>query len=67
MKKIFIIACALATIVGCKKVNVDFTFSPSNPKSGETITFTNLSSAGESWSWTFGDNATSLAKNPKKI
>ena len=67
MKKIFIIACALATIVGCKKVNVDFTFSPSNPKAGETITFTNLSSAGESWSWTFGDNATSLAKNPKKI
>lgn len=54
-------------IIGCKKVNVDFTYSPAAPKAGETVTFTNTSSAGESWHWTFGDNATSLLKNPYKI
>ena len=54
-------------IVGCKKVDVNFDYSPAEPKAGESITFTNRSSAGESWTWTFGDNATSLLKNPKKI
>lgn len=67
MKKIIIIGFALAMIVGCKKVDVNFNYSPAEPKAGESITFTNRSSAGESWTWTFGDNATSLLKNPKKI
>lgn len=67
MKKIIIIGFALAMIVGCKKVDVNFDYSPAEPKAGESITFTNRSSAGESWTWTFGDNATSLLKNPKKI
>ena len=67
MKKIIIIGFALAMIVGCKKVDVNFDYSPAEPKVGESITFTNRSSAGESWTWTFGDNATSLLKNPKKI
>lgn len=67
MKKIFIIGFALAMIVGCKKVDVKFEYSPAEPRAGQTVTFTNRSSAGESWLWTFGDNATSLLKNPKKI
>ena len=67
MKKIIIIGFALAMIVGCKKVDVNFDYSPAEPKAGESIKFTNRSSAGESWTWTFGDNATSLLKNPKKI
>ena len=54
-------------IVGCKRITVDFTYSPTAPKAGESITFSNTSSAGESWTWTFGDNTTSLLKNPKKI
>lgn len=66
MKKIIIIGFALAMIVSCKKVDVKFDYSPAEPKAGESITFTNRSSAGESWLWTFGDNATSLLKNPKK-
>lgn len=67
MKKIVIyLVCALM-VMGCKKVNVDFSFSPAEPKAGETVKFTNSSSAGESWTWTFGDNSTSLLKNPTKV
>ena len=54
-------------IVGCKRITVDFTYSPTGPRAGETVSFTNTSSAGEDWAWTFGDNSTSLAKSPKKI
>ena len=67
MKQIITIFCALALLVGCKKVTVDFTYSPTAPKAGETIKFTNNSSAGESWAWTFGDNTTSVTKNPSKV
>lgn len=68
MKKIIIICFAWAAVLaGCKKITVDFTFSPAEPKAGETVSFTNNSSAGEKWAWAFGDNATSMSKNPKKI
>ena len=49
-------------IVGCKKVDVNFTYSPSQPKAGQAVKFTNTSSAGEKWSWDFGDKS-----NMKKI
>lgn len=68
MKKTIIICFAFAMIIaGCKKVDVDFTYSPANPRAGEIIKFTNNSSAGENWAWAFGDNATSMAKHPNKI
>ena len=51
-------------IAGCKKVDVDFTFSPTEPKAGEAVKFTNKSSAGEKWGWNFGDNSTSVSKHP---
>lgn len=54
-------------IVGCKKITVDFTYSPAEPRAGETIKFSNNSSAGESWAWMFGDNATSMSKHPSKV
>ena len=64
-----IISCIICVLlmIGCKRVSVDFTYSPASPKAGETIVFTNLSSAGEKWAWSFGDNSTSLTKNPNKI
>ena len=64
-----IISCIICVLlmIGCKRVNVDFTYSPASPKAGETVVFTNLSSAGENWAWSFGDNSTSLTKNPNKI
>lgn len=60
------LACAMV-MAGCKKVSVDFTYSPKEPKAGEKITFTNNSSAGEKWAWNFGDYSTSISKNPTKI
>lgn len=68
MRKILMICAALAMVfVGCKKITVDFTYSPAEPRAGENIKFSNNSSAGESWVWTFGDNATSMSKHPSKI
>ena len=67
MKQIILLAVSVLMLIGCKKVTVDFTYSPAEPKAGETVSFTNLSSAGETWAWTFGDNTTSLSKNPSKI
>lgn len=54
-------------IMGCKKVTVDFTYEPTAPRAGQVIKFTNTSSAGEDWAWTFGDNTTSVSKHPNKV
>lgn len=67
MKKIAIyLACALV-VIGCKKVDVEFSYSPAQPKAGETVKFSNTSSAGETWNWDFGDKSSSLTKNPTKV
>ncbi len=58
------IGCAL---IACKRNNVSFTYSPSSPKAGETVTFINHSSSGEDWSWSFGDGATSASKAPQHV
>lgn len=63
-KKIMICFALTIMIIGCKKVDVDFTYSPAEPKAGEVVKFSNSSSAGENWNWDFGDNATSVLKNP---
>ena len=49
---------------GCKKVDVDFNYSPTEPRAGQLVKFSNQSSAGENWSWDFGDNTNSVLKNP---
>ena len=65
MKKIIMIFMAFAMILaGCKKVDVDFSYSPTEPRAGQLVKFSNLSSAGENWSWNFGDNTSSVLKNP---
>lgn len=56
------IGCAL---IACKKNSVSFTYSPTSPKAGETVTFYNHSESGEDWSWSFGDGATSASKAPQ--
>ena len=58
------VCCAL---MACKKNNVNFSYSPTAPKAGETVTFSNLSDFGEDWLWTFGDGATSTLKSPTHV
>lgn len=58
------ICCAL---IACNKTEVNFSYSPSAPRAGETVSFSNLSSSGEDWSWTFGDGTTSTLKSPTHV
>lgn len=51
-------------MLACKKVDVDFSYSPTEPRAGQSVRFTNLSSAGEEWEWSFGDGSTSTIKSP---
>lgn len=65
MKKTMMICIAFAIMIaGCKRVDVDFKYSPTEPRAGQAVKFSNLSDAGEDWAWDFGDNATSVIKNP---
>lgn len=66
-RSIIYLSILLTFCVGCKRVEVDFSYAPTAPRAGEVVTFTNLCTEGEEWLWTFGDNATSLAKNPNHI
>lgn len=54
-------------LIACKHINVDFTYSPSAPRAGQTVSFTNLSSSGEEWNWIFGSGATSTLKSPTYV
>lgn len=55
------VCCAL---MACKKISVDFSYSPTEPRAGEAVAFTNLSSSGEDWSWSFGDGSVSTLRSP---
>ena len=50
-------------ITSCHKVSVDFSYAPATPKTGEKVTFTNLSQNGEDYTWQFGDNQTANTKS----
>ncbi len=56
----------LTVLLGCKKKNIDFSYSPAEPRAGEIVKFTNTSDTGEEWAWTFGDGTTSSSKSPQK-
>ena len=53
--------------VSCQKHTYDFSYSPNSPKAGQTVTFSNLSDAGENWVWAFGDGKKSTLKNPTHV
>lgn len=53
--------------MACKRVSVDFTYSPQAPRAGQQVAFTNLSSSGEEWNWVFGSGATSTLKSPTYV
>ncbi len=55
--------------VSAAKPTADFDYSPATPDIGDTVTFTDKSTAAgeatiESWSWNFGDGQTTTVKNP---
>ncbi len=62
-KQLYLILAGIA-LMGCHKVTVDFSYSPTEPKTGETVTFTNLSENGEDYTWDFGDNRSASTKSP---
>ncbi|HRZ97838.1 MAG TPA: PKD domain-containing protein [Paludibacter sp.] len=73
-KKLFVALFGMTIIFsGCSdNVVADFTYSPSMPKCGQKVLFTNISTGdeeweGEYWNWTFGDDTKSVAKNPSHI
>ena len=55
------------TLVACKQKEVLFTYSPDEPRAGQSILFTNHTSEGENWEWNFGDGTTSTSKSPSKV
>ena len=64
MKKIVLLLTACCALIGCKKNNVDFTYSPTEPRAGQSVLFSNQSSSGEDWEWTFGDGGTATLRSP---
>lgn len=58
----------LICLFGCKTpTDVDFSYSPLNPRIGQTITFTNTTTNGSKFDWRFGDATASTTKNPTHI
>lgn len=58
---------ACCALVACKQNDVNFVYSPAEPRAGEAVTFTNLSTSGEDWAWTFGDGTSSTLRSPSHI
>ena len=64
MRKIWIALTLCCVLIACKKNSVNFSYSPQEPRAGQAVQFSNLSTSGEEWSWSFGDGAVSTIKNP---
>lgn len=62
-----LILIVLLLVCSCKNKEVNFSYSPTEPKAGEKISFSNLTSEGENWVWKFGDGSQSTSKNPSKV
>ena len=53
-------------ICGCNNKEVNFSYSPTSPRAGQKVAFSNLTEEGETWAWNFGDGSQSTLKNPTK-
>lgn len=62
-----LVAMLMVLMSACKKNEVSFTYSPTEPRAGQTITFSNHTEEGEEWSWNFGDGSSSTSKSPSKV
>lgn len=54
----------MCILMSCERTTVGFSYTPACPRAGETVRFTNTSSDGEEWAWSFGDAATSESRSP---
>lgn len=59
-----IVLFAMCVLAGCDKTTVDFSYSPEAPRAGQSVRFSNSSTDGEEWAWSFGDGSTSESKSP---
>lgn len=66
-KFLIVIAFGLLMICCGKSPVADFTWEPKEPKAGEEVKFTNLSSDAKSYSWNFGDMSIGDKTNPTHI
>ena len=66
MKKYILLLLPLF-LLSCHSREIGFTYSPSEPRAGQLIKFTNTSETGDTWSWNFGDGSSSTVKSPTKI
>ena len=64
MKKIVLLLTLCCALIACKKIEVNFSYSPTAPRAGELVQFSNLSSSGEDWEWQYGDGITTTLKSP---
>jgi PKD repeat protein len=64
---LFVLFFIFLTSACNNEIDPDFSFSPENPKAGETVGFSNLTKTGKHWLWNFGDNSRSTSTNPTHI
>ena len=64
MKKTVLLLTLFCALTACKKNDVNFTYTPSAPRAGQSVLFSNQSTSGEEWEWSFGDGSTSTLKSP---
>ncbi len=57
----------MAFILPTNGLTVNFTVDNTNPDTGDTIQFTDLTNGATAWYWDFGDNTTSNLQNPTHV
>jgi len=57
----------LVCMTGCTELTCDFSYSPTEARAGETVTFSNKSTGADDYYWTFGDNGTATNTSPVHV
>jgi len=67
-RTVFISIIFLLTLLGCGKEPIaDFSWEPKQPKVGQEVKFSNLSTNAKSYSWNFGDMSIGKESDPIHI